>query len=366
MDKAKIGVIGLKGLPAFGGAATVGENIIGELKDKYNFTVYAVKSHTDQSGDLGGYRQIVFNNFFVKKLNVLIYYFKSLLHCLFASKYDLIHLHHVDGAFILPLLRLKYKVVCTSHAQPYVAEKWPGFVKVFFKLNEKIALMFSNSVTTVAKTLKDSYQARTKKQVHYIPNGINLNQKVEKQSPLSENYILFAAGRIIPLKGLHLLIQAFRNCETDKKLVIIGNLDQIPRYKDEILKLSEGLDIEFVSLIKEKGKLLAYVKNCDLFVFPSLSENMSIMLLEAASMKTHLVCSDISANTAVFDDSEALFFKSGDSEDLTEKMRYAIKEDGEMQQKAIRAYQRLTNEYDWGQIAVEYGNLFEKYLSKKV
>ena len=31
MRKTKIAVIGLKGLPAFGGAATVGENIIREL-----------------------------------------------------------------------------------------------------------------------------------------------------------------------------------------------------------------------------------------------------------------------------------------------------------------------------------------------
>ena len=30
--KLKIAVIGLKGLPAFGGAATVGENIIEQLK----------------------------------------------------------------------------------------------------------------------------------------------------------------------------------------------------------------------------------------------------------------------------------------------------------------------------------------------
>ena len=44
--KIKIAVIGLKGLPAFGGAAAVGENLIEQLKDKYEFFVYATSSHT--------------------------------------------------------------------------------------------------------------------------------------------------------------------------------------------------------------------------------------------------------------------------------------------------------------------------------
>ena len=111
MKKYRIAVIGLKGLPAFGGAATVGESIINELKNEYQFTVYAVGSHTHHEGQQDGYYQIVFRKFFIKKLNILIYYLRSALHCIFFGKYDLIHLHHVDGAVILPLLRLRYKVI---------------------------------------------------------------------------------------------------------------------------------------------------------------------------------------------------------------------------------------------------------------
>jgi len=48
MDKKSIGVIGLKGLPAFGSAATVGENIIAHKIDEYDFTVYSSFSHTIQ------------------------------------------------------------------------------------------------------------------------------------------------------------------------------------------------------------------------------------------------------------------------------------------------------------------------------
>ena len=60
-EKIKVAVIGLKGLPAFGGAAAVGENIINQLKDKYEFFVYATSSHTAfKTGTYNEVHHIVF------------------------------------------------------------------------------------------------------------------------------------------------------------------------------------------------------------------------------------------------------------------------------------------------------------------
>ena len=109
MKKKKIAVIGLKGLPAFGGAATVGENIIEQLKDKYDFTVYATSSHTDfKTGVYNGYKQIVFKKIQIKKLNILYYYLSSLFHILF-NEYDIIHLHHRTAAFTLLFFKKSFK-----------------------------------------------------------------------------------------------------------------------------------------------------------------------------------------------------------------------------------------------------------------
>lgn len=359
MDKLKIAVIGLKGLPAFGGAATVGENIIEELKDKYDFYVYATASHAQETPLTSGYRQIVFKKFFVKKLNILYYYFCSVLHCLFSSKYDLVHLHHIDGAFFLPLLRLRYKVICTSHAQPQINEKWPKLVKWFFRLNERIALSMSSKFTAVSLPLKEVLTKKTSRTIHYIPNGINLQQEILEGRPVADPYMLFSAGRILPLKGLHVLLEALKLGKINKKLLIIGNLEQIPSYRDEILDQSKGLNVEFVPLIKEKKKLLQYVKNAELFIFPSYTEAMSIMLLEVAFARTPIVCSDIPANTAIFDDSETLFFKTNSSSDLLEKINFAFENYSIMKQKTDAAFIKLQSDYNWSSIAKQYAQLYE-------
>lgn len=366
VERPKVGVIGLKGLPAFGGAATVGENLVKNMNSDFDFTVYAVSSHTDKKGyqQDGGYNQVVFNKFFIKKLNVFFYYLKSAFHALFKSKYDLIHLHHIDGAFMLPLLRLKYKVICTSHARPQIAEKWPWYVKWFFAFNERIVFMFANKITTVALPLKEVYSKLTKKKIDYIPNGIDLGLQPSTDKSEFEDYILFAAGRIIPLKGLHLLLKALKDNEHKGKLLVLGDLDQMPEYKKEIMALANGVDVEFLGLVKDKGKLLRYIKDSKLFVFPSYSENMSIMLLEVASMKTPLVCSNIPENQAIFNQDETLFFKSNDSADLALKIKEAFTDSKGMELRKEKAYKKLISQFTWDRISKEYIDLFNSYIRK--
>ncbi|MDP4208345.1 MAG: glycosyltransferase family 4 protein [Bacteroidota bacterium] len=363
MERKKIAVIGLKGLPAFGGAATVGENIIKQLKEKYDFTVYAVESHANVGILSEDYLQIVFKRFPLKKLNIFFYYLKSMLHCLFVARYDLIHLHHLDGAFIIPFLRLKYKVIVTSHGRPHLMGKWPWYVNLFFNINERVMLKLSNKVTVVAFPLYEIYRGLGNANVEYIPNGINLNQPVSNSDIPYKDYILFAAGRIIPLKGCHVLLEALKLMNYTGKVVVIGDLEQMPSYKEKLLNLAEGLDVTFISLIRDKAQLLNYVKNARLFVFPSDYENMSIMLLEVVYVKTPLICSDIAPNKVIFSDDEVLFFKTNDASDLKEKITFAIQNPKKMQAFMDKAFELLKLKYNWESIAKTYDGVFEKYLN---
>ena len=68
----------------------------------------------------------------------------------------------------------------------------------------------------------------------------------------------------------------------------------------------------------------SYIVKSKLFIFPSLFENMSMMLLEAISLKANIICSDIPANTLIFSNDEILFFKNNDSNDLAEKFSFVL------------------------------------------
>jgi glycosyltransferase involved in cell wall biosynthesis len=381
MVKKKIAIIGLKGLPPFGGAANVGDNIIEQLSGKYDFTVYATATHTTHVGDYKGARQIIFARFPIKSLNVFYYYIASAFHAVFTRKYDLIHLHQMDGAFTLLLLRLKYKVLATSHGLTYLHSKWSKLSYPYFKLNEWFQARLSNHLTVVSRSLISHYARQIPvERITYIPNGITPVTPVTTAATVASattvasvptatsvttvapSYILFAAGRIIPTKGLHFLLSALRHSGYKGKLIILGDHTQVKDYEQQLFGLAAGLDVEFKGLIKDKSLLNAYIAGATLFVFPSTYEAMSMMLLEVAALQTPVVCSDIVQNTDIFGPDEMLFFRSESASDLAARLDWALGHPAEMKIFAQKAYGSLMANYQWSTIARQYDDLFEKMI----
>lgn len=364
MKKKKIAVIGLKGLPAFGGAATVGENIIEQLKDKYDFTVYLTASHTNlKTGNYNGYKQIVFKKFFFPQLNPLYYYVISALHSIISGKYDLVHLHHRDAGFIIPILRIKYKTILTIHGfgTTDLSDKWNRF-KMYYDIQEKYFVKKADIVTTMSLEDKNIIERRLNVNVKYIPNGIALkkSKKVTIKSSDESDYIMFAAGRIVSFKRCDVFLSALNKIQYKGRVVIVGDIEQSPQYKNKIIKLSERLNVTFTGLIHNKKLLMKYFANAKLFVFPSSREAMSMVLLEVASVKTPLICSSIPGNKDVFNDNEVLYFETDNVNDLAEKVEWALSNSKEMAKKADNAYQKLSRYYLWESISMEYKEIYNE------
>jgi glycosyltransferase involved in cell wall biosynthesis len=358
-NNLKIAVIGLKGLPAFGGAATVGENIILNLKEDFLFTVYSTATHTDRlTDDYDGYRQIVFKKLFPGKFNSLYYYIISAFHALFKGDYDLVHFHHRAAIFLAPLLRLRYKVILTTHgleAEP----KFESFDRLF-KLQDRVFLNCFNFITTVSKKdfriVTEQYKC---KRAIYIPNGIDPSNGRNFHNTNNGDFIAFAAGRIVRSKGCHTFLRALIQLKYQDRVVIIGDLNQDSDYKAEIKKLAENLPkIEFIGLIKQKEKLLALLSNAKLFIYPSYLESMSMMILEAASVKTPMICANIQANIDIFTSEEILYAEVENITDWSRKIKYALDHPAIMKKKSEDAFQKLSDHYTWEKIAASYKQVF--------
>lgn len=361
--KKKIAVIGLKGIPAFGGAATVGEHLINELKDEYDFTVLSIASHTSKENILvNGIHQKVFSNMGTGGLNTFYYYVRCLIYVLWKN-YDMIHLHHAESGFITPLLRLRYKVIVTFHGiYNYIDPKFSDIHNWFFRFSEKLNVKFANEIVSVSKPDVGFIKNKYGRDIHYIPNGINITEKTQDsmQKIKAKDFILFAAGRIYEIKGLHLLLEAMKQYNESTVLKVAGDINQVPDYKLQIEELSKSLNTEFIGLIKDKNELMKLIAEAKLFVFPSLTEAMSMMLLEVVSMRTPVIASDIPSNKSIFSDEEVLFFKSNDSHELMEKLQFANEHPELMKEKAEKAFEKLSVNYTWNNIAKQYDLLYQK------
>jgi glycosyltransferase involved in cell wall biosynthesis len=365
-QKPTIAVIGLKGLPAYGGSARAGENMMFFLKDRFHFVVFNTDTHTTrESGVYAGIEQVVFKKFFISWLNTFYYYLRSAFYCLFKGGFDVVHVFHVDAAFIVPLLRLRYRVVSGHRARPQFAAKWPPLVKQYFIFMEWLFFkMPADVVTSVSKPVADFFKDRTRREILFIPNGIVFN---DNPLPLVEekNYVLFASGRVIASKGVHIMLQALNKLQYKGRVLIIGNRSHSPGYSQKLEELVQALDVRFIDIIKDKNRLMAYLKHAQMFIFPSFHEGMSNMLLEAVSARVPVICSDIPENMQVFDEGEVFFFKTGNIDDLSEKINHVMDNEDTVCMVAQRGYERLQRDYDWKQIANRFANIYYWLIENK-
>ncbi len=372
MSKKRIAIFGVKYFPAKGGTSRVVEHLLSELHEQYTFTIYCYR-HPKANEHISGVKTVQFKEIPIKGLGVFIYYLRCCMHIMFSKQYDLIHLHKTDAAFFLPLLCLKYKVIATAHALPQLNKKWSVFGRFYFRITEWIFINSRASLTAIAKTQCQYFQKKYNRVVQFIPNGIHPVKIIEPglvdglldQFDIQNDYLLFAARRVIPLKGCHTLIRALQKIQFKGTLLVAGDTDQLPAYTDTLKKLAEGLDVKFIGYVEGIDKLNALLQRARYFIFPSELEGMSMMLLEAGSIGTPMICSDIPQNKAVLSEEEVLFFQSKNIDDLAQKLNWAFDNEQHMQSLADKTKQRIEAEYLFSKIARQYAELYDTLLFPK-
>ncbi len=365
--KKRIAYLGIKGLPSQAGVDRVVEAIVCGLdKSRYQPFVYCSRRVVPEGTNIPGVQLIRLPSMPGKHMHATILYLFSALHALILGNYDLIHLHNVEASFVLPLLRLRYKIIATSHGSAQANGKWSEVAKNLIRLTEYPFIYLTNCLTCVSQPLATYYRRRYSKNVHLVPNGIYANSKIDHEMTAkilkinevdAGNYILFAAGRIIPTKGCHYLMEAFRNLDREISLLIVGDTSHVPEYGRKLQQMADDR-VRFIPFISSKATLYGLVQSSLLFVFPSLGEAMSVMLLEVAALGVPIVCSDIPENVCVLPE-KALYFKSGNVGDLQAKLTWAVEHPEKMKELATAAQEWTNRQYLWDMIIPQYQVLYE-------
>ena len=120
--------------------------------------------------------------------------------------------------------------------------------------------------------------------------------------------------------------------------------------------------MHFIGFVNPLNALLALVERAELFIFPSETEGMSIMLLEVASVGKPIIASDIPENTQVFSNNEVLYFKVSNSDDLAEKVRHALDNKNAMTSMGQKCQNKVYQDYVWKNIAHAYADTYSTLI----
>lgn len=355
----KIAFIGQKGIPSRAGGVEIHvEEIAKRLVLRgHDVTVYCRDAYCTEKTDK--YHNInlkYISSINTKHLDAITYAFLATIDVI-KSDYDIIHYHALGPSLMafLPKIFGK-KVVCTCHGLDWKREKWGRFAKFSLKMGERVSVLFSHRLISVSKNIQEYFLEKYNKEVVYIPNGVEnkvfkQSDQIKKKFDLDSNgYILFLA-RLVPEKGAHYLIEAFKNIKTDKKLVIAGgnsHSDNYIRSLKQLVKQYNLKNVIFTGFVE--GEVLDELfSNCYLYVLPSEIEGLPISLLEAFAYGCSCLVSDIPENLDVIED-KAESFISKDVDSLKNKLIYLLENPNIVDEYGKQSKDFILNKYNWDDI----------------
>jgi glycosyltransferase involved in cell wall biosynthesis len=366
----KLAILGLRGIPAKSGGI---ENHVEHLapllaKAGHEVTVYC-RSHysKDRKKSFRGVKLVYLPSINTKHTESLTHSFLSTLSIL-PKKYDIVHYHAMANGLFAAFPRIAgKKTIVTLHGLDYEREKWGRLAKAYLKLSEKAVTRFPNRIISVSEKIQRHFKAKYNKDIAYIPNGVD-TAKTRKLSQLRRfklkpNYILFM-GRIVPEKGLHTLIAAFKQVKTNSNLVIAGDATHTESYEKEIKQLAkDDKRIVFTGPLYGKDKEEA-LSNCLFFVLPSTIEGMPIVLLEAMSYGICPLASDIEENSDALK-GHGFLFKNKDAKSLKHMLIQMLNNKDLIQAEGRRCKAFVKKEYDWKKIAKQTIAVYKEALNGK-
>jgi glycosyltransferase involved in cell wall biosynthesis len=337
----KIAMIGHKRIPSReGGVEIVVEELSKRLVEKgdrvevYNRkgTNKVNKNFTiNENKHYEGIRIITILTINKKSLDALIYSFLATLRAIFGS-YDLIHYHALgpSAMLIIPHM-LKIRTIVTIHGLDWQRGKWGAIATKYLLLGEKISAKYADEIIVLSKSTYDYFIQTYNRETNYIPNGVIDPLPIEadvidKKYGLKRNdYILFLA-RIVPEKGLHYLIEAYQNLDTDVKLVIAGASSHSDEYFEKIKQSAEEDDRIIMTGFVDGREREELFSNCRAYILPSDIEGMPLSLLEAMSYARKCIVSNIPENVEVIQNKGIVFEKSN-VRSLHEQLQKLLDED---------------------------------------
>lgn len=361
----KIAMIGHKRIPSReGGIEIVVDKLSsGLVKRGHTVVAYNRKGHHvsgrefESNINLKEYNGVKLKTVFTfesSKLNAVVYSFLAAVRACFGN-YDVVHFHAEGPASMCPLPKIFGKrVIVTIHGLDWQRSKWGGFATRFLKFGEKTAAKYADEIIVLSKNVQKYFLDTYGRKTVYIPNGVERSEiksdalLKDKFGIEKDGYILYL-GRIVPEKGAHYLINAYKGLDTDKKLVIAGGSSHTSEYMNEIKALAkEDKRIIFTGFVQ--GEVLEELySNAYIYCLPSDLEGMPLSLLEAMSYGNCCLTSDIPECTEVCGNMAATFRK-GNEKDLQDKLQMLLNNKDIADKYRQGAADFICNTFNWDDI----------------
>ncbi len=326
------------------------------------------------------------------------YYLNYILHVaqdIRSRKCDIVHIHNFSQ--FVPVVRTldpEVKIVLHMHCE-WLSQLESEIIRSRLRKTDLI-LGCSGFITDRIRYSFPSFSDKC----GVVYNGVDvrhfmpLPMDIRERDP--ETRTLFFLGRISPEKGLHILLEAFREVllvYPKTRLEIAGPKIQAPA--DFIINLSHEQEIRDLIRFYQKGDTERYIRfldseiqsnhisgqvtflnslphaeivkryrHADIFVLPSVgNEPFGIPVIEAMACEVPVVAFAVGGvNEIIENEKSGLLVEQGDARGMARAILRLMKDDQFRQSIARAGRQRAADIFSWDRIAEELKVHYEKVL----
>ena len=243
----------------------------------------------------------------------------------------------------------------------------------------KLAVALCTRMILVSEDLKsffiENLKLRNNKKLLTLYNGIDINKygskdfqsDLRRELGIDPNAVLGCTiGSLFKVKGLPYLLDAIaimKNNHPQFRFIIAGEGGELEQLQAQCRELKLDDVVSFLGFRDDVPNLLAI---SDFYVCSSLSEGLSLAILEAIAAGKPVIATNVGGNPEIIEDNvNGFLVPSRDSKALADKISILVMNSELRTKMGMKALQTAINKFSLKSMIDGYQKLYQEFLGKQ-
>ena len=359
--KLKIAVIGSRGYPyVYSGYETLVKELAERLvKSGNKVTVYCHRQlFAEKPKKVNGVHLVYTPSVHSKVFSQLYNSFFSFIHVCFSKNDVVLVVNSANGPFGLLTKIFRKKTCINVDGLEWLRPKWKGLGSVYFRFASKLATLFFDEIITDSIEMSKVYEKNFSKKSTVIAYGstmiVDNKSKILEKFNLQKKQYYLIVGRLIPDNNSRLIIEGFLKSNSNKLIVIVGDVPYIDDYANDI-KLLSSKKIIFTGYINDQVDLTCLYQNCFGYIHGHEYGGTNPTMINALDLNSQILALDTVFNREMLLNKDSVLF---DKNSISKKINEFENKYDDFTLKN-RNY-KLPKKYDWDFISNQYLEVFRE------
>lgn len=273
---------------------------------------------------------------------------------------ELVHVQSIGNgipAYLAKIIMKKPYLVWGHGSDVYLPWRFKWIIS-------KIVIENAGIVVALSEDMRKRIKKKDDKNIIVLPNGIDIElfkKGAQNLNPSNDKKTILFVGTLHNVKGVIYLIDAIKivsQTMSEVSLLIVGDGKDREELKRIVDRLNLNRYIQFVGKVPNE-RIPEYMARSDIFVLPSLSEGLPVVVLEAMASGLPIIATNVGGLPDIIKNGENGFLvKPKNSKEIAEKILVVLKND-ELKKKMSNNNKQKANEYSWEKIVKKLEGIYQ-------